>query len=516
MMKKIVLLLLVTFPMFLTAQNGCDFFEHRKIEIEKTSINTTQSDFGPAFVNDELWLSAFSDEEITKLNQGKSKKTYYNLFSLKTDGLGNVTGSKNVQLEDISSGYHAGPVSYCDKTKELFVTINNFENPEIRNKVYRKADIRLKIIVAEKVDGIWKLKEELPFNDSTYSVGHPAISITGDSLFFASDKPNTGFGGSDIYMSVRAEGKWGNPVNLGDKVNSAYDEMFPFFLNGSMLFYASNKGANGQADFNLQYACINNGAFGAPVPLDKFNTNEDDFGLVIHPKEKVGYFVSRREGGIGDDDIYKVNFKGEYSLELVVMDKKTMQPMPNPKIKFNDNVLGEMVGMLIKRALNENSTITVSTEVEGYMNTSKNITTIGKPYGIIHDTLWIEKVVVKQKFVMENIYYDFDKWNILPESEVELNKLIKVMNDNPSWKVELGSHTDARGSDRYNIKLSQRRSDSAVGYIVKNGISKDRITAKGYGESQLVNHCKNGVECSDEVHRQNRRTEFQILEMDNK
>ena len=117
---------------------------------------------------------------------------------------------------------------------------------------------------------------------------------------------------------------------------------------------------------------------------------------------------------------------------------------------------------------------------------------------------------------LQNIFYDFDKWDILPESEVELNKLIKIMNDNPSWKVELGSHTDSRGSDKYNVKLSQKRSDSAVGYIIENGISKDRIIAKGYGETQLVNKCSNGVKCTDAEHRQNRRTEFTILEMDNK
>ena len=121
-----------------------------------------------------------------------------------------------------------------------------------------------------------------------------------------------------------------------------------------------------------------------------------------------------------------------------------------------------------------------------------------------------------QIFVMENIYYDFDKWDILPESEIELDKLVKVMNDNPSWKVELGSHTDCRGNDAYNEKLSQKRSDSAVNYIVNSGIQKDRIIAKGYGESMLVNECDDGVQCTEEQHRKNRRTEFKILEMDGK
>ena len=515
-MKKLMLFLLITIPMFLAGQNGCNFFDFRKPVIEKTNLNTTQSDFGPSFVDDELWFSAFTEQEIAKLAKGDNKKIFYNLFNVKVDGEGNVTGSKNAQLESLSAGYHAGPVSYCAKTGELFVTLSNFDNPEIRNKVYRKADIRLRIVVAQKENGSWVMKGELPFNDSTYSVGHPAISVTGDTLFFASDKPNAGFGESDIYMAVRKDGKWGNPVNLGEKVNSAYDEMFPFFFDGSVLFYASNKGENQKEDFDLQYICKTGDSFGSTRVLNQFNTSEDDFGLIIHPSGKTGYFVSRREGGLGDDDILKVTFKGDYSLELVVMDKKTMQAFPNPRVKFSDNIAGILAGVLLTRALPENSTITVLTDYEGYMNTSKSISTIGKPYGIIKDTLWIEKVEVKQKFVMENIFYDFDKWNILTESEVELNKLVKIMNDNPDWKVELGSHTDARGTDSYNMLLSKKRSDSAVGYIVKSGISKDRIIAKGYGETQLVNHCKNGVECTDEVHRQNRRTEFKILEMGDK
>lgn len=508
--------MLIAFPVHLFGQNGCNFFDNRKTEIEKTNLNSVQSDFGPAFVDDELWFSAFTDEEIAKLSAGKTKGVFYNLYSSKVDADGNIVGLKQGQLEKISAGYHAGPVSYCEKTKELFVTINNYESPEIRNKVYRKADIRLKIIIAEKAGGVWTLKEELPFNDSTYSVGHPSISVTGDSLFFASNKPNSGFGGSDIYMSVRKDGKWGDPVNLGEKVNSAKDEMFPFFFESSVLFYSTNNGEKENSNLDLKYVCKNGNGFDESKYLDQFNTEEDDFGLIIHPKGKLGYFVSRRAGGLGDDDIYKVIFKGEYNLELIVMDKKTMQPFPNPTVKFSDNIAGVFSGFIITRPLAENTSITVSTEIEGYKNTSKNITTINKPYGIIRDTLWVEKVEVQQVFVLENIFYDFDKWNILPESEIELNKLIKILNDNPTWKVELGSHTDARGSDAYNIRLSQKRSDSAVGYIVKNGIAKDRIIAKGYGETRLVNHCKNGVECPDDVHRKNRRTEFKILELEKK
>lgn len=515
-MKKLVLSLLLVFPVLIYAQNSCDFFKFRKINIEKTDLNTIQSDFGPSFVNGELWFSAFTAEEINKLAAGKDKGVFYNIFNVSADKEGNVNGAKSVQFEKISAGYHAGPVSYCEKTGELFVTLSNFENPEIRNKVYRKADVRLKIVIAEKEGAEWQVTGQFPFNDSTYSVGHPSISVTGDTLIFASDKPDSGVGMTDLYMSVRSNGKWGEPVNLGDKINTPFDEMFPFFMNGSLLFYASNKGDNAKDDFDILYSCKEGTSFAKPVMLNDLNTDKDDFGFVVHPKQKIGYFVSQRDGGSGDDDIYKIRFTGDYNLELVVMDRKTNIPFTNPKVKFSDNNAGIINGVLISRTLPENSSITATTEYEGYMNASKTFNTTDRPYGIIKDTIWIEKVEIKQVFVMENIFYDFDKWNILPESEIELNKLVKILNDNPSWKVELGSHTDARGTDSYNMILSKKRSDSAVKYIVEHGIAKDRIIAKGYGETQLVNHCTNGVECPDEVHRKNRRTEFKILEMDGK
>lgn len=515
-MKKIMILLLGVLPMFLAAQNNCDFFEHRKIQIEKTKLNTSQSDFGPAFAAGELWFSGYTGEEISKLEKGESKGIFYNLFNVKVDSEGNTNGEKNSQFEKISEGYHAGPVSFCDKTQELFVTLSNFENPDIRNKVYRKADVRLKIIIVKKVGGEWTLTEEFPFNNPTYSVGHPAISVTGDTLIYASNKPDSGFGETDLYMSVRKNGKWGEPTNLGAKINTQYDEMFPFFFKGSMLFYASNAGNGEKADFNILYSCVDGNGFSTPKLLDELNTGEDDFGLVIHDNEKVGYFASRRAGGMGDDDIYKVMFKGDYNLELLVVDKKTGNSIANPKVKFSDNVAGVLSGLAITRALTENSTVLATSELEGYQNSSVSISTANKPYGTIRETILVEKVEVGQKFVMDNIFYDFDKWDILAESEIELNKLVKVLNENPSWKVELGSHTDSRGSDSYNETLSQKRSDSAVAYIVDKGIAQNRIIAKGYGESQLVNRCKNGVECSDDEHRQNRRTEFTILEMDRK
>lgn len=512
-MKKIIFLILGALPVILCGQNKCSFFEYRKPEIKQTNINTVASDFGPAIVHDKLMYASFSDEDINKLARGDSRKIFYDIFLSTLNSNGDAGSDRQMILSEFSKGYHAGPVSYCKNTGELFVTLSNYQNPEIKNKVYRKANIRLKLISLKPDNGKWILQDDFPFNDSLYSVGHPAISVTGDTLFFASDRPDMGFGRTDIYMSVRKDGNWMMPQNLGEKINSPGDDMFPFFFR-NMLFYASNKGTEERKDFDIYYACLENGRFSKPVKLDFLNTEYDDFGLIINSDGEYGYFVSNRPGGKGDDDIYKIEFTGEYFLELVIMDRKTGAPVDNPVISFSDNVTAEYQYPVFKRELPAKTTTVATSKLEGYQNSSVTISTQQYSFGIIRDTIWVEKVEVGQKFVMENIFYEFDKWDILPESEVELNKLVKILKDNPSWKVELGSHTDCRGSDAYNLKLSQKRSDSAVSYIVKNGISADRIIARGYGETQLVNRCDDGVDCTEEEHRQNRRTEFKILEME--
>jgi len=514
-MKRTLLLLLSILPTLLVAQTNNDFFKNVTIKIEKTDINTVGSDFGPAFVDEQLWYSAFNEEGIRKLQQGKTNNVFYNIFATPVDLNGNLKNRKEIKLKDVSAGYHAGPVSYCEQTQELFVTLSNYENPEVKNVVFQKANIPLKIIILEKSGSGWKYVSDLPFNSSAYSVGHPAISVTGDTLFFASNIPDKGYGGTDLYMTVRENGKWGEMVNLGEKINTSADDMFPFLYKGNRLVYASAGKPSGKGGLDIFYADMVGNGFETPNNFTELNSTEDDFGLVIHPNGEVGYYTSQKSGGEGSDDIYKVLFEGQYDLELLVRDTKTRDPMPNVQVNFSDGkTLRTNSSGIITRDLEKNTDYMATTELDGYMNDSRSFTTEGQSYGTMQIVLNVEKVEVGQKFVMENIYYDFDKWDILPESEVELDKLVKIMKDNPAWEVELGSHTDSRGSDAYNEELSQKRSESAVNYIVSKGISPNRITAKGYGETQLVNECDDGVDCTEEQHRKNRRTEFKILRMD--
>ncbi len=504
---------MVFFTFWGYSQNS-GFLDNAVIKIEKTNINSAASDFGPAFVGGELWFSAFTDAEISLIRQGKMKEVFYNLYSVPLDGKGNISGNKVIRLEDVSSGYHAGPVSYCKKTDELFVTLSNFENPAIERVVFRKASIPLKIIILKRSGNSWINAGEMPFNSSAYSVGHPAVSVSGDTLIFTSDIPGKGRGGTDIYMSVRRNGSWGDMVNLGEGINTTGDEMFPFLHKGKYLVYASDGKSGGKGGLDLCYSVISGSGFSSPVNIEQLNSSSDDFGLIINSDESAGWFVSKREGGAGDDDIYKVVFEpsGSYELELLVRDRKTGNPVSNARVNFSDNMT-RYTGSngLINRNLDKDTEYTATSALDGYMNESVTFTTSGKPFGVLKEVIEIEKVEIGQKFEMKNIYYDFDKWDILPASETELDKLVKVLKDNPSWKVELGSHTDSRGTDAYNDGLSQKRSDSAVRYIVSKGINQTRIIAKGYGESQLINNCSDGVDCTEEQHRMNRNVIFDLI-----
>ncbi|MFW6275769.1 MAG: OmpA family protein, partial [bacterium] len=440
-MKKFIFYLTCTLPISLAGQ--VNFIENTTIETEKAVINTPRSDFGPAFVGDEFWFSSFSAEKIGRFNQGKVKDIFYNLFSSPVDEMGNIGKSRTIVLEELSAGYHAGPVSFCKHTNELFLTLSNYENAEVKNVVFQKKNIPLKIVILEKKDDSWTKTGEVPFNSPSYSVGHPSVSVTGDTLIFASDVTGKGEGKTDLYMSIRKNGKWDNMINLGNKINTQADDMFPFLHKGKILFYASNGNPEGKGGFDLWYSVLTEKGFSDPINLSALNSSEDDFGLIIDSDEETGYFVSNRNNANGDDDIYQVYFKGEYNLELVVRDKKTQEPISDARVDFSDNkVLYTDDKGVILRSLDKATNYTATTNLEGFMNESLSFTTKNQNFGKFQKELNIEKVEVGQKFVMTNILYHFNKWDILSESEKELDKLVKVLKDNPTWKIELGSHTD--------------------------------------------------------------------------
>ena len=490
-------------------------FNDSTIRVSEIKTNTIHSDFGPCVVGDTLYFTSYSDKIFGKTDAKLRANAFYDLYKARIDGNGNAVGKREI-VKEFYTQYHDGPVAYCAKTGELFVTQSYDIDPPTFPESLKAKTIRLHIMIAVNNNGKWERITDFPFSNPTYSVGHPAITENGDTLIFSSDMPG-GYGQTDLYYSIRKEGKWQNPVNLGPGINTPGKEEFSFItdknLGGSYLLFASNgRGGLGGLDLYFTKFPYQEGAaiehFLAPI-----NSKEDDFDLVVPIDAEFGYFTSNRPGS-GADDIYKFNFKRikKPSIsELYVYNVKTRRPIPNVPVVLCDKqtLRSDSLGRIAKLPLLE-ADCKISASSFGYRDITRLITAekfLNRRE--FRDTLWMDPII-RQKIILRNILYDFDKWDILPESARELDLLVAYMKENPELKVDLGSHTDSRGNDQYNLILSQKRADSAIQYIVSKGIDSGRITGRGYGERQLINKCANGVLCDPEEHHQNRRTEIFI------
>ena len=488
-------------------------FDPASVKVSEISTNTIRSDFGPAVIGDSLYFSSYRDAVIEKSDKELKTKEFYDLFKAGIDMYGNVI-SERQPVDEFVSRFHDGPVSWCAKTGELFVTQSNYVDPSVKYKPFRSEDIKLRIVIAMKVKDRWTVVEDFPYNNSEYSVGHPAINVTGDSLYFTSDMPG-GFGLTDIYLSVRKNGKWGNPVNLGSQINTSGKDEFPFITGnsypGRYLIFASTE-HNSIGGFDLFYKDLNDSKSEAVAFPQPINSISDDFAMNLPDKVEHGYFTSNRPG-TGNDDIYKLTFNKyiQFLEQLLVLDSKTTKPISKASVNYCDKKSFETdsVGKT-SFWFERNAVCKTTVSALGYKDNYLTIK-IGAPMPgvVLKDTILLD-MFVNEKIVLKNIYYDFDKWDILPESAKELDRLVALMKANPEMKVELSSHTDARGTQRYNLKLSQLRAQAAVDYIVSKGIDKSKIKGMGFGESQLINKCKDGQLCTSAQQRENRRTELYI------
>jgi len=494
-----------------TSKTG--LFDLSTVKISEIMSNTIRSDFGPAVIGDSIYFSSFGDAIIGKTDKQLKSKEFYDLFKAEIDLNGNVISLRQ-PLDEFITRFHDGPVSWCAKTGELFVTQSNYLDPSVKYQPFRSEEIKLRIVIAKKIKNKWTVTEEFPFNNSAYSVGQPAINASGDTLIFASDMPG-GFGATDLYMSVRKSGKWGIPVNMGLQVNTSGKDEFPFITGNSYseryLVFAST-GHNSMGGFDLFYKKLNDPkaeVFGFPAPI---NTTYDDFAMNLPENVEFGYMTSNRPG-TGNDDIYKITFDKniDYLQEITVVNSKNCKPIPGAMVNFCDKKSG-MTGSdgTFSFMFKKNAMCNVTASALGYKD-NQLLISVGIPRQgvILKDTIPLD-MNVNEKIVLKNIYYDFDKWDILPESAIELDRLVSFTKENPEMKVELGSHTDARGSQQYNLKLSQLRAQAAVDYIVSKGIDKSNVKGIGYGKSQLIYKGTALQPCTTAQHRENRRTELFI------
>ena len=595
-----------------------------------TAFNSENSDFGAIKFNDGYIFT--SDRKLPEKDYtnneifGWTGQPYYKLYFI--SGINSGTPVIEPELmSGINANYQNGAAVFDEKNSTLFFTrtkmvkapigpVNSDPTSWYDHSSTKDFVNRWEIFSAKYSNGRWEDIKAFDYNNSKkYSVGHPAISPDGQTLYFVSDMPG-GYGGTDIYYCKKLpDGTWAKPVNAGSKINTSGRECFPYVDQDGKLYFSSD-GLPGMGGLDIFSAEGSENNWSDPVNLGyPLNSSKDDFSIYFTETGTTGYLSSDRNGGKGSDDIYSFkpeartlilagttkemhhdkttsalsgvkvllgdSTKGDNRLltsdengkfystldcgdtyqvngtldgytsqskditatvcktrhDTVYVDldlnKNTIYLVAIAKEKMPDGTLALFSGVKILIAnttLNTNipplitdkngrissrldcsSDYTVTAGIEGYLSQSKDLTAICKKES---DTVFVEfdldKIVLNKPIVLNNIYYDFDKWNIRPDAATELDKLVNILKLNPQINIELGSHTDSRGSTAYNDALSQKRADAAVAYIISKGIDAGRITAKGYGERVPVNKCVDGVSCTEEEYQMNRRTEFKV------
>lgn len=515
------------------------------IVINETVINSANADFSPTpyedgilFASDRGGIPAGQNEKEMPGPFGWTGRPYLQMFYAQRneDSTWQVPVLVDQTLNNI---YHDGPAVIDTATNTIYFTRTNMvrvkqKNVNLDPTSWVKKPLsndyinRLEIYTSTRDGSNWSEVKAFEYNKvSEYSVGHPALSPNGQILYFVSDKPG-GQGETDIYYTERqADGNWGSPVNAGPTINTTGKEMFPAFDNAGNLYFSSDShlGFGGLDVFRTKGSRSNwtkPENMRAPV-----NSPKDDFGMSFMMNsegQQVGYLSSNRDSNNGTDDIYSFKLLSNAVLMVTTVERSqekgkrsTTKPLPNVNLNLViqgatdstsafSNTNGEYAFGVMK-----GRTYELAGTKYGYLTQTETVkidtTRLSDTTRV---TLIFDKSKINTIIAIENIYYDLDKWNIRPDAAIELDKVVRMLKANPSVKIELASHTDSREGLGYNQLLSERRAQSAVEYLVKQGIPRNRLTWRGYGESRLVNGCADGVECTEDQHQLNRRTEFTI------
>ena len=500
-------------------------FKTRDFVIDKVSVNSSNSDFGAAFyMKNKLVFASAGNTTGAKINEW-TQEPYLDLFI--ADRAANGELSNPMKLGgDINTEYNESTATFSKDGNTVYFTRNNFlDGKKGLDKSKKFKTLRLTLYKATKTgDYNWTNVVELPFNNKGYSVAHPALSLDGKKLYFSSDMPGT-IGMSDLwYVDILGNDSFGTPVNLGPEINTEAKESFPFISEKNNLYFSSD-GRSGLGGYDIFVTSLDkDGKPGAITNLGApTNSAQDDFGFIINEEDRIGYLSSNRGGDRGsiDDDIYLVKEICSITIKGKVFDEETKDPLPGANV----SLLDENNQLVSQTTANNDGTYsfvadcgtqyTVRGVKEGY-NPYENMIQTPILSGIIDVPLPLKRIGpcapndLGCKLNLQPIYFDFDKSNIRPDAEIELAKILAALREYKELIIHIESHTDSRGNDTYNEALSERRAQSTLKWLVGKGIDANRLTAKGYGESQLVNQCSNGVTCTAEEHQLNRRSMFII------
>lgn len=372
-MKIKFIFVIVCFYLKLGAQSKLDLSNYRIYNLRNNSVS---NEISPVVLGDTLYFSYVKErrgKEITKPME--ERRDFYHIVSLALDGdIGSPIQDSDVELiSSFSNSFHEGPICYCESTGELFVTESNLVDTDRSGIVFKKESVRLKIVVYKRIKNQWIRSYVFPFYDSSYSVGHAAVSRSGDLIYFCSDMPN-GFGATDIYMSKRVDGVWQEPINAGAAVNSSGREMFPSLYGDDLLIFSSDSLESGVGGLDLAYSYIEEDRLSVPTALDLLNSDKDDFGLTFHSRGVTGYFSSGRDGGKGGDDIYMIK-SYRTPFDLFVVDDLTGDPLVATVEVVNGKVYE--TGMDGSTVIKQNGIldgVVVSVSADGYLPKDRSIT----------------------------------------------------------------------------------------------------------------------------------------------
>ncbi len=502
---------------------SCDKTTPHNFELKQIVNENSSSDFG---------LSFYGDDKVAFASARNTENPSYSWNELPYLDLYNATLTDNNKLENvqpfseaINTSSHESSAVFTKDGKTMYFNRTN----DTRKKTDEERVAHIKIYKAELVDSVWTNVTPLPFTSDSYSTEHPALSKDEKTLYFASDMPGT-LGSFDIYkVAINEDGTYGEPENLGATINTKHREQFPFISEFNVLYFSSI-GHEGFGGLDVFRSNMVNDSFDKPVNLgSSINSNLDDFAYVIREKDNMGYVSSNRTGY---DRLFGftriINPLTIYQVEGIVQDLNSKELLGGSLVTLFDEsdtviqdvIVGDDAYYIFK--IEPNKKYKVRGTRKAYIPKEVEFSTDSK--GKVQHNIYLNLESLKDaedrvkegdngdiKVELDKIYFDFDKFNIREDAALILNVLVDLMKKYPMMEVEVSAHTDARGSDEYNLNLSKKRAASTLEYLVSQGIERNRLKSIGYGEMQPLNECvKEGI-CSDEQYDVNRRCEFTIL-----
>ena len=476
--------------------------------VKSSEISSDKSDFGAVLYDNSLYFT--SARNGARKNYGWTDEPFLDIYKADYNTDGTITNASPVT--ELNSKWHDGPITISADGKTAYFASESYKEKQSSPKD-KKANAKYSqvyLFSATKNGDSWGTPSSLPFNDKSFSNSNPSLSRDGKTLYFSSNRTGS-VGGTDIWkVAVNADGTYGEPQNLGNKVNTEGNESFPFIADDNKTLYFASSGKQGFGGLDVYQIDLTNGEatnLGKPV-----NTEKDDFAFTFNESKKIGFLSTNRSG---NDDIFIVNPICAVDVLIVVTNAKTGEILANASVSILDdkkNVIATQMSNAkgeVSYKVECDRAYVVQASKDGFEGNTFAVTKSKGPKAKVDAALQpIEVIVTETEIILKPIYFEYDKSNITQEGAFELDKLVQVMKNNDKMVILAKSHTDSRGSDKYNLTLSERRAKSTVQYIISKGIDASRISGKGMGELEPKEVCN---PCTEAQHALNRRSEFLIV-----